>query len=71
MAQDISNLRDSLDGFSDDDKGIFEGGKFVIAPVDGNHLIFSRLVEEVLPVVYLGGKHEGGFFPKGLNGNIK
>lgn len=26
---------------------------------------------QVLNIVYLGGKGKGGFFPAGLNGNIK
>lgn len=26
---------------------------------------------QVLNIVYLGGKGRGGFFPAGLNGNIK
>ena len=44
-----------------------------IVPVDNNALAFSRTPNEVLHVVYLtnAAATMGGFFPAGLNGNIK
>ncbi len=39
--------------------------------VDGMGLTIPRSVSEVLAIVYHGGAHSGGFFPAGLNGNIK
>lgn len=40
-------------------------------PVDSHSIAWSRTASELLPIVYLGGKGKGGFFPNGLNGNIK
>jgi len=34
-------------------------------------LVFSRSAAEVLAIVYAGGSGKGGFFPAGLNGNVK
>lgn len=39
--------------------------------VDNNGLSIPRSTSEVLAIVYAGGSHSGGFFPVGLNGNIK
>lgn len=39
--------------------------------VDSNALSIPRSPSEVLNIVYHGGSHSGGFFPNGLNGNIK
>lgn len=39
--------------------------------VDGNGLSIPRSTSEVLAIVYGGGSHSGGFYPKGLNGTIK
>lgn len=38
--------------------------------VDGNGLSTVRTAEEVLNIVYGGGRDRGGFFPEGLNGDI-
>lgn len=38
----------------------------------GNSVVFGRTPAEVVSIVTLGAKgNKGGFFPKGLNGNIK
>ncbi len=68
----ISNLRDSVDGSSDDDQGIVDGTKSNIVLADQNSIAYSRTTAQVLAIVYLGdAKKPGGFFPNGLNGNIK
>jgi hypothetical protein len=34
-------------------------------------MVFARSATEVLAIVYAGGSGKGGFFPAGLNGNVK
>ena len=36
-----------------------------------NSQVFARTAAQVLPIVYAGGSGKGGFFPAGLNGNVK
>jgi hypothetical protein len=70
----ISNARDSLDGTSDLDQGIRPiGNASNIAPLDQNGLAFSRSAGQVLNIVYLNRAaiNQGGFFPNGVNGNIR
>lgn len=79
LIQAISNLRDAVDGPSDDDQGIVAGAGnpgFVtpanIVPADENGIAYSRSTDQVLAIVYLGDKTKpGGFFPQGLNGKIR
>ena len=44
-----------------------------IVPLDSNGVAYSRSVSQVLNIVYLnsGAVAAGGFFPAGMNGNIK
>ena len=73
-ADKISNARDSLDGASDLDQGISPIGQASnIVPLDVNGLAFSRTTGQVLNIVYLNkmAVDRGGFFPVGVNGNIK
>jgi hypothetical protein len=77
-ADAISNARDSLDGPTDDDQGIspvtINGGLASnIAPLDADGLAFARSTGQVLNIVYLTNTAVslGGFFPAGVNGNIK
>lgn len=70
-AQKISDLRDTADGGGDKDQGLVLSGRANIVPTDGNGIAYSRTTAEVLSIVYLGGQDKGGFFPNGLNGNIK
>jgi hypothetical protein len=70
----ISLARDSLDGTSDKDQGIAPiGNASNIAPLDANGLAYSRSAGEVLNIVYLTSmaRNQGGFFPAGVNGNIR
>jgi len=73
----ISNARDSLDGTGanqDRDQGVRPiGNASNIAPLDANGLAFSRSTGQVLNIVYLNrmAVAQGGFFPAGVNGNIK
>ena len=67
----ISDLRDAVDGTDDRDQGIVMAGKANLVPTDANSIAFSRSTDQVLSIVYLGGKGKGGFFPNGLNGAIK
>lgn len=44
------------------------------APTAGNTAgskVFARTAQQVLAIVYAGGSGKGGFFPAGLNGNVK
>ncbi|MGI8943828.1 MAG: ferritin-like domain-containing protein [Qipengyuania sp.] len=70
----ISDARDSLDGPQDKDQGIrMIGDASNIVPLDQNGLAFSRTAGQVLNIVYLTkmAAGQGGFFPAGVNGNIR
>jgi Ferritin-like domain len=72
IVQAISDLRGKVGGGKD--QGILDAKdptKGNILPTDANSIAFSRSTSEVLKIVYLGGTSSGGFFPSGLNGNIK
>lgn len=70
--QAISDARNSLDGPTDDDKGIGTAAQSNIVPTDENALAFSRTAGQVLNIAYLtpNKASSGGFFPAGVNGKI-
>lgn len=77
-ADAISNARDNLDGTTDLDQGISSvtingGAASNIAPLDADGLAYARSTGQVLNIVYLTNTavSMGGFFPAGVNGNIK
>jgi hypothetical protein len=73
--EQISNARELLNpGSIDKDQGVAPIGNATnIVPVDANGLAFSRTAGDVLNIVYLtaGVETRGGFFPNGVNGNIR
>jgi Ferritin-like domain len=54
VVQLISDLRDAVDGPSDDDQGIDIGGMSNLVPTDESSLVFARTIPNVLNIVYLG-----------------
>jgi hypothetical protein len=69
----ISDARDSLDGASDTDQGIGDTSTANIVPTDSNGIVYSRSTGQVLNIVFLNkaAVTAGGFFPNGINGNIR
>jgi hypothetical protein len=74
----ISNARDSLDNPFENDQGISPvtingGAASNIVPSDDNGIVFGRTAGDVLNIAYLnaGAATSGGFFPAGVNGNIR
>ena len=73
QAQKISDARDSLDGASDDDRGIGKKKNGNLVPADNNSVVYSRTPANVLNIAYLNPKQvtKGGFFPAGVNGTFR
>jgi hypothetical protein len=72
-ANAISLARDTLDGATTRDQGLTLSGNANIVPADSNAIAFVRTPQQVLNVVYLNSAAvtSGGFFPVGLNGNVR
>lgn len=71
-ASGISMARDSLDGTSNLDQGVYYTNGLNNVPTDVNGIAYSRSAAQVLNIVYLNPKKvtSGGFFPAGVNGDI-
>jgi len=70
LANAIANARDQLAGGGD--QPLTRMGTPNIVPADQNGVVFSRTTDGVLKIVYLNAqKQPGGFFPQGLNGQIR
>ena len=69
----ISNARDSLDGATDVDQGIGDATTANIVPTDTNGIVYTRSTGQVLNIAFLNkaAVTSGGFFPNGINGNIR
>ncbi len=69
----ISDTRDGLDGPTDTDQDIGNATTANIVPADPNGLTLGRTAPQVLNVVYQNraAVSAGGFFPAGVNGNIR
>ena len=73
----VSNLRDALDGTTEDDQGLSPttvGSNVVsnVVPAYADGTIFARDGLHVLNIVYLNSAQvvKGGFFPNGVNGTL-
>jgi hypothetical protein len=73
QARAISAARDSLDGKKDLDQGITRDGSANLVPTNHNSIVYSRSAAQVLNIAYLNPKKvtRGGFFPAGVNGQIR
>jgi len=73
-ANKISDWRDSVDGTTDDDRGLNgSGGASQIAPNDPqNAIIYGRTPGQVLNILFQSANAvtKGGFFPTGIKGKI-
>ncbi|WP_232822503.1 hypothetical protein [Thermus sediminis] len=70
LANAIANARNTLAGGGDEP--LTKMGTPNIVPADPNGVVFSRTTDGVLKIVYLNPKKQpGGFFPQGLNGQIR
>jgi hypothetical protein len=73
-ANAVSDARDQIDGSEDKDQGIRVDDRANIVPSTADAIAFTRTPQEVLRIVYLtdqSGVSQGGFYPKGMNGNLK
>jgi hypothetical protein len=77
-ADAISDARDRLDGSDDRDQGISPTGTGAtttanIVPTNDQAIAYSRSAAQVLNIVYLNpaAVSAGGFFPAGVNGNLR
>jgi hypothetical protein len=72
--QKISDWRDSIDGAADTDQGITGTATVTnIVAADSNALAFGRSAAQTLNILYASkaAVTQGGFFPSGINGNVK
>lgn len=69
----ISDTRDGLDGASDTDQDIGDATTANLVPTNSSGLVLGRTPQQVLNVVYQTrtAVNAGGFFPAGVNGNVR
>jgi hypothetical protein len=69
----ISDARDGLDGSTDTDQDIGDATTANLVPTNASGLVLGRTPQQVLNVVYLARTqvNAGGFFPAGVNGNVR
>ncbi len=69
----ISDTRDTLDGGGETDQDIGNATTANFVPADSSGLALGRTAPQVLNVVYQNraAVSSGGFFPAGVNGNIR
>jgi hypothetical protein len=69
----ISDTRDGLDGASDTDQDIGDATTANFVPTNSSGLVLGRTPQQVLNVVYQTrtAVNAGGFFPAGVNGNVR
>lgn len=74
----LSGARDVLDGGGESDQGLRAiirpgGTESNIAPTDADGIVLGRDTGRTLNILYVNGAAvtSGGFFPAGMNGNIK
>jgi hypothetical protein len=74
-ANAISDARDKIDGTPEkEDQGIRVDGKANFVPSTPDAIAFTRTPQAVLRIVYLtekAGVSKGGFYPNGMNGELK
>lgn len=69
----IADLRASVSG-GNNDAGLFKPDSmdYILAPANQDAVAYSRSTQQVLNIVYLNADgNAGGFYPEGMNGNIK
>jgi len=71
--QKISNVRNAVDGVGDDDQSIGTIDMLNLVPTDPTGGAFGRSPEHILNIVYLTPQRatSGGFYPDGLNGELR
>lgn len=69
----VCRLRDTLAGTQGDQGVVDAVSKPNLSPTDGSGLVNARTPGQVLNILYLnsGSVQKGGFFPAGINANIK
>ncbi|NTS65916.1 ferritin-like domain-containing protein [Sphingomonas sp. HHU CXW] len=69
----ISDTRDGLDGATDTDQDIGDATTANLVPTNSSGLVLGRTPQQVLNVVYQTrtAVNAGGFFPAGVNGNVR
>ena len=73
-ANAITAARGKLNGKPEIEQGIEVDGKANVVPANDEAIAFSRTPQQVLQIAYLTpntGVSSGGFFPNGVNGDIK